>query len=749
MCLVDERGVLLRANEALCNLVRRRREELEGGPYTICCRTSDAAGKLARYRQWFAAGVIERPRMDWSFTLWDESLLPVEVSRSHIDLPDGSRALLIIARDNTERMRVEAAAQEAQKRLEEQRIFADSIIDSLPGTCTMFDEEGRLLRWNRNEELVTGCSSDELTAMNVLDTVVEGDRERAAASIAEARITGRSSLEIRVRDRAGEHRHHFWTIASLELDGRLNGLCIGIDVTELKRSEDAVQDARAQFEAIVESTPAVAIQGFDRKGRIKHWNRACTAMFGFEAREVLGRRAQDVLFWSDRGAEFEAALRQVWETRAAPAPREWKVSARDGSKITVYSSMFPILKNGCVEAVFRTDVNVTRARSLEDQLCQAQKLESLGGLAGGIAHDFNNLLTVINGYSRAALKRVDPQDPIYSEIEEVRKAGERAANLTRQLLAFSRNQTLEPEVLDLNAIVKDSERMLRRLIGADVEIRCVFEPALQAVEADPGQLHQVIMNLAINARDAMPDGGRLTISTKTVRVREGGPDALGVPPGEYIMLTVADTGGGMDEDTRCHIFEPFFTTKAAGKGTGLGLSTVHGIVSQSGGHIRVRSELQQGTTFEIYLPVVNQPIETEPAESFVPGLRGSETVLVAEDDAEVRAFTVASLGSYGYRVLEAAKGDEALRICREHTGRIDLLLSDIVMPGMSVSALGAEVRRLRPESAVLLMTGYTEPEILRGSGVSRSTDYLQKPFGPVELARKVRGVLDARMHRRG
>jgi signal transduction histidine kinase/ActR/RegA family two-component response regulator len=380
-------------------------------------------------------------------------------------------------------------------------------------------------------------------------------------------------------------------------------------------------------------------------------------------------------------------------------------------------------------------------RESEAQLRQAQKIEAIGRLAGGVAHDFNNILTAINGYAQLMIARLDPRDPLRKNAEEIQKAGARAAGLTRQLLAFSRKQVLAPKVLDLNAVVANLEPMLRRLIGEDVEFR--FRPAaeLGRVHADPGQVEQVIMNLVVNARDAMEAGGTISIETASVGVDASyAQQHLPMTPGPYVMIEVSDTGCGMDELTRSRIFEPFFTTKE--KGTGLGLSTVYGIVKQSGGYVWVYSEPGQGTTFKVYLPRVEQAADALNVPAASEPVRGSETVLLVEDDELVRGLALDVLELSGYTVLEAPHGGEAILLCERHAGTIDLMVSDVVMPHLSGRQLLDRVRPLRPEMKVLFMSGYTAGAIEDRGVLSPGTNFIQKPFSPDDFTRKVREVLD-------
>ncbi len=382
-------------------------------------------------------------------------------------------------------------------------------------------------------------------------------------------------------------------------------------------------------------------------------------------------------------------------------------------------------------------------RKTEEQLRQAQKMEAVGRLAGGVAHDFNNLLTAIMGYGQLLQRRLPSGDPAFRDAEEIRRAAERAASLTRQLLAFSRQQILQPRVLDLNAAITDMHNMLRRLIGEDIELRTVPEQGLGHVKADPGQVEQVLMNLVINASDAMPAGGKLTIEAANVELDQAHARARqDVRPGPYVMLAVSDTDCGMDAATRGRIFEPFFTTKESGKGTGLGLSTVYGIIKQSDGHIDVYSEPGRGTTFKIYLPRVDESLsKAEPARAQLVLPEGAESVLVVEDDEAVRSAIRRTLQLCGYMVLEARDGAEALHLVGRQGLVLDLLVTDVVMPRMSGPELVIHVAAIRPELRVLYLSGYPDRAIIHHD-VLASAPFLQKPFTPDALARKVREVLD-------
>jgi CheY-like chemotaxis protein len=371
-------------------------------------------------------------------------------------------------------------------------------------------------------------------------------------------------------------------------------------------------------------------------------------------------------------------------------------------------------------------------------------MEAVGVRAGGIAHDFNNLLTAINGYSSLTLKKMAPGDPFRHNIEEVKNAGDRAAELTSQLLAFSRKQIMQPVVINLNSVVSNIEKMLRRIIRESIELRFVLDPELSNIKADPGQIEQVLMNLTINARDAMSNGGTLTVETQNVLLDEHYVGQhVTVAPGEFIKMTVTDTGQGMSAETQSHIFEPFFTTKDIGKGTGLGLSTVYGIIKQSGGDIRVYSEEGHGTTFKIYLPCVGEPIQKRAWATEVASGAGTETILLVEDEDIVRIFVRTILSENGYTVLEASNGNDALALARTYIGPIHMLLTDLIMPKMSGTELKDQLFVIRPDIRPMFMSGYTDESISHQGILNSGTAFIEKPFSPEALFRKVREVLEA------
>ncbi len=428
----------------------------------------------------------------------------------------------------------------------------------------------------------------------------------------------------------------------------------------------------------------------------------------------------------------------------------WKHQKKEGTTIEVEIISHPLVFAGRrAKLVLANDVTERKRaeaalRESEEQLRQSQKLEGVGQLAGGIAHDFNNLLTVIIGFSSLAMRDLHAESLLLSNLAEIKKAGERAASLTRQLLAFSRRQVLQPKILNLDSIVSEMEKMLRRLIGENIDLRATLAPNLGSVKADPGQIEQIILNLAVNARDSMPGGGKLTIETGNAYLDEDYvKQHVGAQAGPHIMLAVSDTGRGMDQKTQGRIFEPFFTTKELGKGTGLGLSTVYGIVKQSGGNIWVYSEVGRGTTFKIYLPRVDEGAQQYKRASHLDEvLLGNETILLIEDEEMLRKLAKETLTLYGYQVLDAPNGESAVSLCKEHTESIDLVLTDVIMPGLSGREVAHQLLELRPQVRVLFMSGYTDDAIVHQGVLDEGANFIQKPFAPDALARKVREVLD-------
>ncbi len=509
-----------------------------------------------------------------------------------------------------------------------------------------------------------------------------------------------------------------------------------------KRAQEAVRESEERYRLLFERNLA-GVYRITLTGRILECNDALAHMFGYRSREDLIDRDVRTLYpTSDRRRDY---LDTLLKDRSL-VNHEMRGQRKDGSAVWTLENAALLADEGAGEVIVEgTVTDITDRKHLEEQLRQSQKMEAIGQLAGGIAHDFNNLLTTVLGYSNMALDQLSPHEPLREEIEEIQKAGERAANLTRQLLAFTRKQLFEPRVLDVNALIAEATRMLGRLIGEHIRLVMQLDPSLGSVKGDPGQIEQVLVNLVVNARDAMADGGALTIRTQNADVDAGNARLhFGAPAGRYVVLSVVDTGVGIDPEIQKRIFEPFFTTKEKPQGTGLGLATVYGIVRQSGGHVFVASEPGRGSTFAIYLPRVEAEIESAAVgvAPAAPG-RGSETILLVEDEAPVRDLTRRCLEQRGYAVLQAASAEDALEVLAQHGGHVDMLLTDVVMPGASGPELARRLTAERPSLQVLFVSGYPDDSPASAGMLEAGTAFLQKPFTADTLAHKVRSVLDA------
>lgn len=642
-----------------------------------------------------------------------------------------------------ERRRTEVALRASE---EQYRTLANS----LPGgvyACTALGAYDYCNQWWCD---YTGLTAEQIIHGGWMEALHPDDVKQNLEISAESNRTGQPFLcEHRFRGADGNYRWFLDRSVPLKNDqGRIiKWYGTRIDIDEQKRSFEEIRASEDRFRNLVMSLPA-AVYSTDRDGRI--------LLFNEEAVRLWGRRPdieKDRWCGSDKLYRLDGTLIPLDRCPMAMAIREGRcvrneemiVERVDGSRafIVPYPALLRDALGEIVGAV-NVLVDITEMKQLGEQFRQAQKMEAVGRLAAGVAHDFNNLLTVINGYSGLMLTKSAEGDKNRKMLQEIVRAGERAEGLTRQLLTFSRQQILRPRVLNLNAILADTEKMLRRLIGEDLELRSIKDSSLGNINADPGEIEQVLLNLAVNARDAMPGGGKLTFVTQNVELSAehlcGNPDSA---PGPYVLLAVSDNGCGMDNATQSKIFEPFFTTKGT-KGTGLGLATIFGVVKQLRGKIDVTSEVGQGTTFKIYFPRVDEPVTPAACPSRVPGsLRGSETVLLAEDEAGVRMLTRHLLQENGYTVLEASSGAEAIRICEKHGQTIDLLITDVVMPRMSGRQLADQMILRWPKIKVLYVSGYTDDAVVRHGVYHDQTHFLQKPFEPDGLALKVREVLNA------
>jgi two-component system cell cycle sensor histidine kinase/response regulator CckA len=529
-----------------------------------------------------------------------------------------------------------------------------------------------------------------------------------------------------------------------DMHGEIVGLLgISCDITERKRAEEKIRTSQLRLRIHVEHTPLAVIE-WDPDFRVAAWNDSAERIFGFSSEEALGQHASFIV-----PPQFREHVNQVWHELLSQTGGTRNTNdnvTKDGRTISCEWYNTPLIDDsGKLLGVASLVQDLTERVALEEKLRQSQKMEAIGRLAGGVAHDFNNLLTIIMGYSQILTHELSPGSKLYDATAQISSAAVRAAGITRQLLAFSRKQILSPHIIDLNTIILNLDTLLRRLIGEDIDVLTIPAHNLGTVKADPGQIEQVLMNLALNARDAMPNGGKLILETSNVQLDDAyAINHLPVQPGRYVMLAVTDTGVGMSPETQTHIFEPFYTTKELGKGTGLGLSTAYGIIKQSGGYIWFYSEPGQGTTFKIYLPRMDQPAEKLiPEKGSNQMQRGTETILLVEDDPQLRELTASVLADCGYTVLAATSTSQSLALCQANHSDIGLLITDVVMPGMNGRQLAEQVALISPQAKVLYISGYTRNAIVQDGVLDEELWFLPKPFLPSALVAKVREVLDA------
>jgi len=661
------------------------------------------------------------------------------IVKDHLSrLPQVVRRALEETALREEKTRAEAALAASERR------FRALVENSADGSA-LVTADGTYVYSSPASHGVLGYTPKELAGCNLFELIHSADLKGAREMFTQLlREPGRVLAgHFRFQHKNGSWRWVQVVGKNMLPDPSVGAIVINyLDVTESKRADDELAASEERFRKAFNASPEPMTISHWPEGRYVDCNESFLRITGYRREEVIDRTDIEVRFWPK--PEDRARCKQFLEEHGRIIDLEVLFGAKSGEERTGLFSAEVIEIRGeqCVLTVMK---DITERRSLEEQLRLSQKMEAVGLLAGGVAHDFNNLLTVILGYGILLLKDLGLEDPRRAPLEGIRQAADRAAALTHQLLAFSRRQVLAPRLLDLNGVVADMDKMLRRLIGEHIELSTVLAPELGRVKADPGQIEQVIMNLVVNARDAMPVGGKLTIETADVELDEayGRRHPVGAP-GPHVMLAVSDTGHGMDEETRARVFEPFFTTKEKGKGTGLGLAVVYGIVKQSGGSIQIYSEPGLGTTFKVYLPKAEAASEKpEGITGNKRSRRATETVLLVEDEAAVRSLLRDILESNGYVVLEASRAEEALEASEQHGGLIQLLLTDVVMPDIGGRKLADRLKTSRPEARVLYMSGYTDIAIVQHGLLEPGVAFLQKPFTPEALSRKVREVLDA------
>jgi PAS domain S-box-containing protein len=606
----------------------------------------------------------------------------------------------------------------------------------LPALLFVFDEGDRFLDYRAGEKLYV--PPETFLGRHVDEVLPPPTGPRLREAMAEARRSGQPVL-VDYSLPFPEGERHFEARVRALPGGQLAALCT--DVTAQREAEERLRESEERFRELVERG-ADLLAVLDGEGKVAFCTDAASQTMGRPLSEIRGRAAHELVVPEDAGRAMQFLV-QLGRTPGASGRIEMRVGRGDGSVRILDALVRNLLHVPAICGFVVSARDVTEQRQLEERLLQAEKLESLGRLAGGVAHDFNNLLVAILGYAEFLEQGIRAGNPSLEDLAEIRDAGERARDLTRQLLAVARRQVVEPRVMDLNEALGDAERLLRRVLGEDVELTVLPATGLWRVKADPSQIQQVVLNLALNARDAMPQGGRLTLETANVeldgRHAETHP---GAHPGPHVLLAVSDVGSGLSPEAKAHLFEPFFTTKSPGQGTGLGLATVYGIVRQAGGHVGVYSEPGRGTSVKVYLPRCEEAAARPEPRPAPRDHRGSETVLLVEDEPAVRELAARALTEAGYQVLPAGSAGEALEVAARTGGAVHLLLTDVVMQDMSGQKLAEALKQVRPGTRVLYMSGYTENTIVHRGVLDAGVSFLAKPFTPTALQEKVRQVLD-------
>ena len=724
LALLDVEGRLTRVNPAFERIVDYNRLDLIGRSFTEFVHPDDVA-ECTRAFQFVGRDRTER-QLEVRLVGEADRTRHCAITLTPIQGPGGELQLIAaLCEDTTERR---AEADRLKAGAERYRLLVDRANDIIFN----IDLKGHFVYVNPTASRLTKFTEDELRGMHFLALVRPDYRPRAEQFYADQvdRRLPSTYFEFPMVTKEGDE---IWLGQYVQLvaDGARTKTvqAVARDITERRRAEEALRASEERLRALISSAPVI-LWAADAAGRLtlcegqglKGLGRTPDALVGRQVRETFDDPALDE--YLQRALEGDAL--QVEMTMGGRTFDSWYAPMRD--------------VEGAITGVIGVAVDITEHRQLQNQLHQIDKMDAIGQLAGGVAHDFNNQLTAILGYAEVLLRTLDEDDERRADVTEITRAGRRAASVTEQLLAFGRKQPLRPEVIDLNGVISEMDLLLRRTVREDIIFEVKLADTLDAVRADPSQVEQIIMNLVLNARDAMPDGGRLTLITRMADVGVAETRAP-MPPGRYVTIEVTDSGRGMDAEVQAHLFEPFFTTKEQGKGTGLGLASVYGIVKQSGGYIWVTSEVDRGSTFTIHLPPVHEPVDAAtPVTTATAPVGGTETVLVVEDDPTVRALACTVLGDQGYHVLRADGPTEALRISATYDGRIDLLVSDIVMPVMNGLELAMKIIAVRPLTRVIHTTGYTRDDTLQDQ--LAAGHLLEKPFMPNALLHKVREVLD-------
>jgi PAS domain S-box-containing protein len=634
----------------------------------------------------------------------------------------------------------------AELKIRSEEEFSAAMIDSMPGVVYVYDEAGRFLRWNRNFEQLSGYSAEEIVKMHPLDFFRGDERDLVAARISEVFARGASAVQASLVAKDGTKTPCFFTGRRVELQGRSCLAGVGVDVSDRIEVEELATESEEKYRELVELASSIILR-WTAEGRIQFLNDYGLQFFGYREEEIFGRLVTDTIVPATEtgGRNLLVFIDEVTDRPESFATTVNENVRRNGERVWIsWANRVVRDESGRVAEILSVGTDITAQRRTEEQLRQSQKMDAIGRLAGGVAHDFNNMLTVITGSSEFLLAgELAGEDR--EALVAIREASERATSLTRQLLGFSRQTILQPRTIDLNIAVGNITGMLSRLIGADVELIVTAGEALHSVLVDPSQVDQILMNLAVNARDAMPRGGRLIVETSNVTLSDEYPLTYAGKAGPNVLLAVTDSGVGIPRDVQPRVFEPFFTTKGVGKGTGLGLSMILGIVQQSNGSLDVFSEVGRGTSFKLYFPAADKAATTAVTGASVADPHGSETVLLVEDEPGVREFTTRCLQRRGYTVVVAEDPTDAMAMLDRHDSGIDMLIADVVMPKMSGPQLAAAIRATRPELKVLFVSGYTDDAVVRHGLLEARAAFLQKPFTPGEFARKVRDTLDRQL----
>jgi PAS domain S-box-containing protein len=745
---VDLHGDFTFFNDSLCRMLGYSRNEILGMGNQQYTDEVNRKKLFGAFNEVYRTGKPTK-EFGWEVFRKDGTKLFGEVSVSLIKDPTGKPiGFRGIARDITERKR-------AEEEIRQTLSLLNATLESTADGILVVNRNGKIESFNRRfvqmwriPEPIIASKDDDQALTFVMNQLKDPEGFLSKVKELYSNPAAESFDLIEFKDGRFFERY--------SLPQWVGDLCVGRvwsfrDVTERKKAEESLRTEKLRLQSLSENSPFGMVM-IDKDGTFQYINPKFRELFGYDLTDIPNGKTWFRKAYPDPAYRHEVISAWITDLNSSKTGEKrsqiFTVNCKDGTERII--NFIPVqLDTGenlmACEDITQQNQAEQEMKVLEEQFRQSQKMEAVGRLAGGIAHDFNNLLTVIKGYSQLSLLDLSENDPLWGNIQEIQKATQRAADLTRQLLAFSRRQILDLKVLDLNTLLRDLNKMLRRIISEDIELVTLLAEDLGRVKIDPGQFEQMILNLAVNARDAMPSGGKLTIETANIELdEEYAHSHISVIPGHYVQLSITDTGVGILPDIKEKVFEPFFTTKDKGKGTGLGLSTVYGIVKQSGGNIWVYSEPGHGTTFKIYLPRVEEELDSalkREETDFLP--RGNETVLLVEDDPSVRDLAHRLLIGQGYKVLEAANGEEALRVAQENIGeKIHLLLTDVVMPQMGGKELSEKLKQLRPDIGVLYTSGYTDNAIVHHGTLESGTNFLQKPFSPKTLSHKVREVLD-------